>query len=210
MSPWRSLFAWFGLAPLLIALVHVVRRPRPLRSSFFLAYFCGVLWYMGDCYWVRDTMQKYGEMPPFAPELLLLAFSLYLGLYFGLLGLFFTAVYKRTGSRAVVLVAAPILWTAIELAAARITSFPWDQLGVSQVDNALLNQLAPWTGVYGISFLLVAANALLAGAFLLATPRLHSCGSVGCGACCLCRCRPCVQVACSHSDRHSRPGTARS
>src|ERR1035438_4488984 len=30
-----------------------------------------------------------------------------------------------------------------------------------------VNQLAPWTGVYGISFLLVAANAHLAGGLLL-------------------------------------------
>jgi len=44
---------------------------------------------------------------------------------------------------------------------------PWDQLGYSQVDNALVNQLAPFTGVYGISFVLVAVNALLAGALVL-------------------------------------------
>jgi apolipoprotein N-acyltransferase len=35
------------------------------------------------------------------------------------------------------------------------------------VDNGLANLLAPTTGVYGISFILVAANALIAGGFLL-------------------------------------------
>jgi apolipoprotein N-acyltransferase len=35
------------------------------------------------------------------------------------------------------------------------------------VDNGLVNQIAPWTGVYGISFVLVAANALIAGGLLL-------------------------------------------
>jgi apolipoprotein N-acyltransferase len=35
------------------------------------------------------------------------------------------------------------------------------------VDNALLNQLAPWTGVYGISFVLVVANALIGGGLVL-------------------------------------------
>jgi apolipoprotein N-acyltransferase len=44
---------------------------------------------------------------------------------------------------------------------------PWDQLGYSQVDNGLVNQLAPWTGVYGISFVLVAVNALLAGGLVV-------------------------------------------
>jgi apolipoprotein N-acyltransferase len=62
---------------------------------------------------------------------------------------------------------APILWAGLELAASRITSVPWDQLGYSQVDNMLLNQLAPWTGVYGISFVLVAVNALIAGGLAL-------------------------------------------
>ena len=34
------------------------------------------------------------------------------------------------------LAAAPVFWVALELAASRITSVPWDQLGYSQVDNA--------------------------------------------------------------------------
>ena len=164
MPPWRSIFAWFGLVPLLWAILSpgTAEAPRPLRRGFLLAYLCGVLWYIGNCYWVRDTMMRYGDMPPMAPTLLLLGYSLVLGLYFGLFGLFVVLVRRATGSTRLALAAAPILWTALELAAARITSVPWDQLGYSQVDNALVNQLAPWTGVYGISFLLVAANAFLA------------------------------------------------
>ena len=166
MPAWRSLFAWFGLVPLLWALTAVAKRPRPLRLGCMLGYFAGVFWYMGNCYWVRDTMMKYGDMPPFAPELLLLAYSMYLGLYWGFFGLCFAVVQKRF-SAVWALAAAPFLWTALDLATARITSVPWDQLGYSQVDNGLLNQLAPWTGVYGISFVLVAANALLAGVRLV-------------------------------------------
>jgi apolipoprotein N-acyltransferase len=166
---WRSVFAWFALVPLLWALLtpECVDGIRPLRRGFLLGYLCGVLWFGGNCYWVRDTMSHYGDMPPGAPTLLLLAFSLYLGLYFGLFGFCVALVRKATGSTRLALFAAPFLWVAMELAAARITSFPWDQLGYSQVDNGLLTQLAPWTGVYGISFLLMAVNALLAGEFVL-------------------------------------------
>ena len=166
---WRTVFAWFGLLPLLCAILSPdgVGRPRPLRRGFLLAYLCGVLWYMGNCYWVRDVMMQYGDMPPLAPTLLLLGFSLVLGLYFGLFGLGLALVRRATGSTRLALAFAPILWTALELAAARITSVPWDQLGYSQVDNALVNQLAPWTGVYGISFLLVTVNAHLAGGLVL-------------------------------------------
>jgi len=165
LPAWRSIFAWFALVPLLWALLapQNVYGTRPLRRGFLLGYLCGILWYGGNCYWVRDTMAHYGDMPLGAPTLLLVAFSLYLGLYFGLFGLALVLVRRATGSTRLALLAVPFLWVAMELAAARITSFPWDQLGYSQVDNALLNQLAPWTGVYGISFVLVAVNALIVG-----------------------------------------------
>ncbi len=170
MAPWRSAFAWIGLVPLLWALLspRFSGFPRPLRRCFFLGYLAGFLWYMGNCYWVRDTMSRYGDMPPMAPTLLLIGFSLVLGLYWGLFGLGLALVRRATGSARMALIFAPVLWTALELAAARITSVPWDQLGYSQVDNFFVTQLAPWTGVYGISFLVVAVNALLAGGLLLA------------------------------------------
>jgi apolipoprotein N-acyltransferase len=71
-------------------------------------------------------------------------------------------VRRATGRTEWALAAAPFLWTALDLLAARFTSVPWDQLGYSQVDNRMVNLLAPWTGVYGITFLLVAANAFFA------------------------------------------------
>ena len=169
---WRTVFAWFGLVPVLWAILSpaCLERPRSLRRGFLLSYLCGVLWYIGNCYWIRNTMLRYGDMPPLAPTLLLVGYSLVLGLYFGLFGLSVVLVRRATGSARLALAAAPILWAALELAASRITSVPWDQLGYSQVDNALVNQLAPWTGVYGISFLLVAVNALLAGGLVLQRP----------------------------------------
>ena len=61
---WRTVFAWFGLVPLLVAILskRTTESPRPLRRAFLLAYFCGFLWYMGNCYWVRDVMSRYGEI----------------------------------------------------------------------------------------------------------------------------------------------------
>ncbi|MGB6191428.1 MAG: apolipoprotein N-acyltransferase [Terracidiphilus sp.] len=164
MPPWRCVFAWFGLVPLLWALLadSNTARPRFLRRGFLLGYLCGFLWYCGNCYWVRDTMMRYGDMPTGAPTLLLIGFSLVLGLYFGLFGLAVAGLKRTTGSTGIALTIAPIFWVALELAASRITSVPWDQLGYSQVDNAVVNQLAPWAGVYGISFVLVCVNAILA------------------------------------------------
>src|SRR5580692_8482599 len=109
---WRSVFAWFGLVPLLWAILScpTTDHPRPLRRAFLLSYFCGILWYVGNCYWVRDVMSGYGDMPLFAPTLLLLGYSMVLGLYFGFFGLGLMLVRKGTGSTRLALAAAPILW----------------------------------------------------------------------------------------------------
>ncbi|UWZ83174.1 apolipoprotein N-acyltransferase [Occallatibacter riparius] len=166
MPPWRSVFAWFGLAPLIWAVLRASEdEDRPLRRSFLVAYLCGVLWYMGNCYWIYATMEIHGGLPPVVSALLLVMFSLVLGGYFGLFGLGLAVVRRRFGI-GWALAAAPFLWVAQELVGARITSVPWDQLGYSQVDNARLTLLAPWTGVYGISFVLVAVNALFVGSWM--------------------------------------------
>ena len=182
MPPWRSIFAWFGLVPLLWALLSSSQtgERHPLRRGFLVGYLCGFLWYMGNCYWIRNTMMRYGGMPLMAPTLLLIGFSLVLGLYFGLFGLGIVLVRRASGSVRWALAFAPVLWAALELAAARITSVPWDQLGYSQVDNTLVNRLAPWTGVYGISFVLVAVNALIAGGYLFERRQSQrACGIAG-------------------------------
>jgi len=166
LPPVRSLVAWFALVPLMWAVSRAAENAnRPLRRAFLLAYLCGVLWYAGNCYWIYATMKIHGDLPPVISALLLVGFSLVLGLYFGLFGLGFALVRRRLGVvRA--LAAAPFLWVALDLAGARITSVPWDQLGYSQVDNGFMTPLAPWTGVYGISFALVAVNAFYASVFL--------------------------------------------
>src|SRR6201993_1923642 len=99
MPPWRSVFAWFGLVPLIWAVLseYTVESPRPFRRAFLLSYLSGFLWYMGNCYWVRDTMSRYGDMPPLAPTLLLVAFSMVLGLYFGLFGLGLMLIRRAAG-----------------------------------------------------------------------------------------------------------------
>jgi len=63
---WRTVFAWFGLVPLLAAILSksAITDPRPVRRGFLLGYLCGFLWYMGNCYWVRDTMAKYTATCP--------------------------------------------------------------------------------------------------------------------------------------------------
>jgi apolipoprotein N-acyltransferase len=158
---WRRMICWFCLVPLLSALLSASHNGRPLRLRYaaLLAYVCGVLWYAGNCYWIYRTMHLYGNIPSVPSFGILILFSLYLGLYFALFGSILAALHKKF-SRNVVLMAVPFLWVAVELARARITGFPWDLLGYTQIDNLTLTRLAPITGVMGISFIIAAINAL--------------------------------------------------
>jgi len=60
---------------------------------------------------------------------------------------------------------------AVELARARITGFPWDLLGYTQVENAALTGLAPFGGVMLLSFIIAAVGAVFAAVFFTAAPR---------------------------------------
>jgi len=176
--PGLYFLCWFALAPLIIALLRgraaseleiagVVRlRPVTPWQGFLLGYACGIFWYAGTCYWIFDTMRLYGGLPTPMALLVLFLFCCYLGLYHGIFGLLMGWLARsRDYQRA--LVTAPFLWVAVELARTRITGFPWNLLGIAQVNNVSLCRIAGWTGVYGISFEIALVNVALAAAFLI-------------------------------------------
>lgn len=168
LPPWRAAFSWIALVPLLYAILdeRCVSGKSYLLHSAAGSYFAGVAWYVLNCYWIYATMHIYGHIAAPVAVGILILYSLVLGLYFGLFGLVIALVRRTTGSRWAALLLAPFLWVAIEFLSSRLTSVPWDQFGYTQVDNLWLTRLAPFTGVYGISFVLVAVNAMLAGALV--------------------------------------------
>jgi apolipoprotein N-acyltransferase len=160
---WRTTLCWIALTPLLKALIgkDASGQPIGILQGAMLGYASGIVWYLGNCYWIYPTMHAYGAIAkPIAAGILLL-FSLYLGLYHALFGAW-VAMFRRAGWVGVqgALALSPFAWVAAELALARITSVPWDPLGIAQIDNPLLIRLAPYTGGYGLSFVIAAVNAL--------------------------------------------------
>lgn len=173
------MLCWVAIAPLLVALLHA-RRPDTLQlragtklipakplQAFLLAYLCGILWYAGTCYWIYNTMRQYGGVNTPAALGILLLFCLYLALYHGAFGLLISLLAGNSPSNRKALLLAPAVWVAVELARTRITGFPWDLLGTTQVDNIPLARLATVTGVYGLSFEIMIVNVALAAAFLV-------------------------------------------
>jgi len=174
--------AWIAVAPLLIALLRarpagalqldaaIKLAPASPWQGFLLGYLCGVLWCGGTCYWVFDTMHRYGGLPAPMAAFVLLLFCMYIGLYHGFFG-FLGALVAGRGSIRRALVAAPFLWVAVELARTRVTAFPWELLGYAQTGNVALTRIATLTGVYGLSFEIVLVNSAFAAAFLVEKKR---------------------------------------
>ncbi len=175
---WRASLSWFAIVPLLWLLL-VEGRGWSAWKCAAVGYANGVLWYLGTCYWVYSTMNQYGGLPAPVAALVMVLFCLYLGLYHALFAALL-ALARRAGI-AFALIAAPFLWVGVELARARITSFPWNLLGYAQVDSYALTRLAPWSGVYGISFVLMAVNAAIAAAVVFPRRRVSTVAAM-CGA----------------------------
>ncbi len=163
ISPWRAFLCWIALLPFFFALLL----PRAnellsIRAAGILGYLCGIFWYLGNCAWIYQTMYLYGGLPKPVAFAILVLFSLYLGFYHALFAVLLVFLGRSRFGASGALAAAPFLWVTVELARARITGFPWDLLGNAQVDNLLLTRLAPWAGVMGLSFVVVAINAAIA------------------------------------------------
>ena len=173
------LLGWIAITPLLVALLRA-RPPETLQiragvkllparplQAFLMAYACGILWYAGTCYWIYDVMHQYGGVNMPAGLGILILFCMYLALYHGVFGLLISLLAGSSHFSRRALLLSPVVWVAVELARTRITGFPWDLLGISQVDNIPLARIATVTGVYGLSFEIMVVNVAFAAAFLV-------------------------------------------
>lgn len=181
--PGLSFLCWVALAPLIYAILRAREvdatlllesqspsflMPATVKQGFLLGWVNGIVWYMGTCYWVFHVMHLYGRLNSPISFVLLVLFSLYLGLHHGLFGAMLAwAAQARAGFSRRALVLAPFLWVSVELFRAYVVGFPWDLLGTTQVDNVPLARIASVTGVYGISFEIALVNTALAAGFLI-------------------------------------------
>jgi len=181
-KPALYFLSWVALAPLIYAILQCREQdallaladdgkyfaPASAWQGFLLGYVSGIIWYLGSCYWVFNTMHEYGGLNVATSAVLLILYALYLGLYHGLFGLLLAlTAARRNGYSLRALLFAPFIWVAVELARAYVTSFPWDLLGYTQIDNIPLTRIASVTGVYGLSFEIALVNTVVTAAFLV-------------------------------------------
>jgi len=157
-----SLTPWAALVPLLA--VATIRTPR---TAFLWGWASGTLFFLVLLRWLQFTFQVYSAIPwplVYGPVVLLAA---YCGFWTGAVAWAVSWLTARR-SAALALALAPFLWVAAEwLRGHLFGGFPWGTLGYSQYLRVRVIQIAELAGVHGVSFVLLAVNAALAGCIVL-------------------------------------------
>src|SRR5205807_3021252 len=98
-KPSLYFLCWIAMAPLLYALIRGrggegelldsegrALRPFTLLQGFLIAGVCGVVWYIGTCFWIYPVRCGYGYLNPILSVLIMLRFRLIMALHHGLFG----------------------------------------------------------------------------------------------------------------------------
>ncbi len=151
-----SLYSWFCIAVLLVTLIN---------TKAWVAFVCGFLHglsFVLTCVsWIAETLSVHGGMSTAAGWGVLLLIGTIWAI---IIGSFAWAVQRlAVKSLGLALFGAPFLWVSTEVVRAYLPeiSFPWSLLGYPAAGNSALVQVTTITGIYGLSFLVVAFNALL-------------------------------------------------
>lgn len=153
--------AWFAIVPFLLSLYN-----KESKQSFLAGVCFGIPYFLGTLYWIYHSINHYGNVSFIVSILLVVLLSLYLSLYTGFFAFLFSMTIKNTKLPSLFI--APILWVVLEyLRTYLFTGFPWSSVGYTQYKLLTFIQIADITGIYGISFLLIAVNGAIADIFLI-------------------------------------------
>jgi len=155
-------FGWFLLAPLALALLLESLRHSSPRAAFWRGWLFGLGLFGVGVFWIRISLNEFGNLPPVAANLLTLLFVAVMALFVALFAWAQRRLAPEPGPRVLLLVF-PALWMLIEwIRGWFLTGFPWLTLGYSQTDGPL-SGYAPLLGVHGVSLAVALSGALLWG-----------------------------------------------
>lgn len=146
---------WVGAAPLIMAVV----RERKFWRSLLLGTITGAIFFAGSSHWVTYSMHNYGDIPLALCYVVVVIFSVALGVFTGLFAAVLAFSVKTLGGWA--MLAAPAVWAASEWLRLEATGMGWNPLGYSQAFQPAVIQVARVGGVYLVSAIMVAASTAL-------------------------------------------------
>jgi apolipoprotein N-acyltransferase len=140
--------AWIALVPLFL----VLKQSGPLKA-FLFSFAAGVFFYSVAMGW----MLRVSGVNPFNFALVTLWSAWHMGI-FGLSSSYFQRKLPHWN-----VLTFPTTWVILEYLRAHMAflSSPWGILGYSQYSFLPVARISAWTGVYGVSFVIVTVNTVL-------------------------------------------------
>lgn len=148
--PWLG---WVALAPLFFFL----DKPRPS----WLAFWHGMGFWISSLWWIRATLETYGQLDSVTATLGILAVGVFQGSYMLVFGALGARLWSRRGVAA--WLGLPALWVILEwVKGLGAGGFPWNLAAYAWTDVPGALPLSAWIGAWGVSFLVVLVNLGLA------------------------------------------------
>ena len=147
----------FALTPLLLA----TAREFSWKRRFLLGWAAGIVYWFGVCYWIQFVLSFHGGLGEPAGWAVFTLFALVKGLHMAVFAVFAGMLMRRWWAAPTV----AALWVAVEVTHGPL-GFAWLALGNAGIDMGIPLRLAPFTGVYGLSFLFALMSTVVAVAGL--------------------------------------------
>ena len=149
-------FAW--LAPVAVApLVVACARSHSWKARFALGYGAGIVYWFGICHWIAWTLEHHAGVASLTSWLLFALFCLAKAVQMGIFGLLAGPLTHSP----LALPGIGALWVVLEWSHI-YTAFEWLLLGNAGSNMELPLRLAPYTGVWGLSFVFAMLGAAVA------------------------------------------------
>jgi apolipoprotein N-acyltransferase len=155
--------AAFALTPLLIALA----REESAKRRFLYGWTAGFVYWFWLCIWIQFVLQVHAYMGVFGSWGSFVLFSALKALHLGV----FAWLAGPLMWRAYAIPAIAALWVGLERTHGTF-GFAWLDLGNAGINTSLPLRVAPYIGVYGLSFVFVMLSVAIA-IVVLRYPRKH-------------------------------------
>jgi len=140
-------FAWLSFLPFFIAVYN-----SNLRQTIFFSFICGLGYFLGVTYWMALLPVKYTW----------LLMALLLSIIFIVFGIALYYIMHRIDQPYLRIFIIPAVWVLIEyLRSQTLLAFTIGILGYTQYNFLPLMQVVRYTGIYGISFIVVLFNTVI-------------------------------------------------
>lgn len=150
-----NFLAWVAFVPLLYAIDGETH-----SRGFLYAWLQGFACYVASLYWITITLHHFAGVQVIFAVIPMMLLAAVIALFTAAAIWIAAFITARLGLSIVLTL--PVVWTAVEWVRTYFPiGFPWNLLGYTAYQNLTLIQFAEFTGVYGVSALIILFNVVI-------------------------------------------------